>query len=976
MKRMKRFVALFMAVCMLNLSGSFSGLSLVTKAASGDADYYEYSDYVSADASGNGSVSVTITGVKNTTTDIAVPDEYVSGEATYQVTKLLGLKYASGEAKDNKLNVISFSGAIPEIAEDFDVSYYSAKVLKEYASGDAYEKLCQKFGTNKVYEVSRIDNAVMLVTVPTDYKKTFAEVKNAMTVKDLADNADIKGSVSFNFYEDEALTKGLSESSAVVSGKTYYYKATTSGYEDVTGAFTLSADTFTVESGNVTLTCKDISEKTENAEKRAKIVGAQYKNGYALNKADIYNIPKTVKDSTTNTEYKVTSIGANAFVNAYFTSYYIPDSVATIESGAFTADYNDKNALLLRFEATTKEALPSVQGSYNATRFGVVFNSNMAGDDNGRNQITDGWKNEKAGGLSINNRYYVGNPAGDKILFGGKITAADSALYTQHLSDVAISVSDTVDFQTGDAVTVTGGWNNTGYAFSFVDGAKDHDYTYGADGYANQITGKKHITPFCADGFSYDFNNGTLAVSAYDGSKDATGAKTEVTVPVSETDATGAVYAVTGVSGNFSKNWDLKKINLGDNISVIGEGAFNNCKYLEINVTTTNPTLLTVNGFLYSKDMTRLIAAPSANGTTFLPEGIQIIGDYALYNNKRIQTLVIPSTVVKIGESKNARCFQGCDQLETIKFCNSANITTLTFMGSVFGGALKEIYVPVGTTAAYETALKNSGVWYNATIKEWYPTTSNILTLSNFDEVTVTPTDTTKTYTWTSDNTSLVVATPSADTKSAKIHAVNYSGIANVTAVAPDGTSTSWQVTVNIGANLANPYAVDAYTLTTTKTKVTMGVKSGKKVDKAVITVSASNGSAITLTSAKTSKKKVATVSVKGNKVTIKAGKKKGKANITVTDSLGKTAVIAVTVKAAPKKLTLKKKSVTIKKGKTYAIGVKNTASAKLTYKTSKKKIATVTSDGIVKAKKKGTCKITVTTYNGKKATLKVKVKK
>ncbi len=106
--------------------------------------------------------------------------------------------------------------------------------------------------------------------------------------------------------------------------------------------------------------------------------------------------------------------------------------------------------------------------------------------------------------------------------------------------------------------------------------------------------------------------------------------------------------------------------------------------------------------------------------------------------------------------------------------------------------------------------------------------------------------------------------------------------------------------------------------------------------------------------------------------------KKKGSATITATLADGTKLTCKVTVKKAPKKISLAKKSVTLKKGKTYKIKVKlpaNTASYKITYKTSSKKVATVDTAGKVTAKKKGKATITVTTFNKKKATLKVTVK-
>ncbi len=125
----------------------------------------------------------------------------------------------------------------------------------------------------------------------------------------------------------------------------------------------------------------------------------------------------------------------------------------------------------------------------------------------------------------------------------------------------------------------------------------------------------------------------------------------------------------------------------------------------------------------------------------------------------------------------------------------------------------------------------------------------------------------------------------------------------------------------------------------------------------------------------KSSAPKIVSVSKKGR---IKA-KKKGKATITVMSSNGKKATCKITVKKAPKKIAFRKKSLTLKKGKSTTLKVKlpaGTASRKLSFSSSKKSVASVTAKGRVTAKKAGTAKITVKTYNKKKAAITVKVKK
>ena len=117
----------------------------------------------------------------------------------------------------------------------------------------------------------------------------------------------------------------------------------------------------------------------------------------------------------------------------------------------------------------------------------------------------------------------------------------------------------------------------------------------------------------------------------------------------------------------------------------------------------------------------------------------------------------------------------------------------------------------------------------------------------------------------------------------------------------------------------------------------------------------------------RSSNKKVATVSANG---TVKA-KKAGKVNITVQVGNYKQ-VVKITVKKPTMKLT--KASAKLKKGKKVTIKVKAAPVSKVTFKSSNKKVATVSSKGVVKAKKKGTAIITVK-CNGITKKFKVTVK-
>lgn len=124
------------------------------------------------------------------------------------------------------------------------------------------------------------------------------------------------------------------------------------------------------------------------------------------------------------------------------------------------------------------------------------------------------------------------------------------------------------------------------------------------------------------------------------------------------------------------------------------------------------------------------------------------------------------------------------------------------------------------------------------------------------------------------------------------------------------------------------------------------------------------------------SKKSVATVDKNGK---ITATSKEGTAVITVTLASKKTAKVTVTVKMIrTTKLTKVPKTLSLTTGKKYTLKPVVTPSnsqEKVTYKSSNTKIATVSSTGVITAKKVG--KVTITIQSGKqKATVTLTVKK
>ncbi len=158
---------------------------------------------------------------------------------------------------------------------------------------------------------------------------------------------------------------------------------------------------------------------------------------------------------------------------------------------------------------------------------------------------------------------------------------------------------------------------------------------------------------------------------------------------------------------------------------------------------------------------------------------------------------------------------------------------------------------------------------------------------------------------------------------------------------------------------------------------LSLSLQKGKSTKAVKIKSSSPSGEKIS--SAVSNKKNVASVTVSKGVMKI-TGKKTGTATITVTSTSGATAKIKITVKKKVnvKKLKLSEKRITLKKGKKFKLALlKNpvTATNKIKWSSSNKKVATVNSKGVVKAKKKGKATITAKASNGKKAACKITVK-
>lgn len=214
-----------------------------------------------------------------------------------------------------------------------------------------------------------------------------------------------------------------------------------------------------------------------------------------------------------------------------------------------------------------------------------------------------------------------------------------------------------------------------------------------------------------------------------------------------------------------------------------------------------------------------------------------------------------------------------------------------------------------------------------------------------------------KTVVWSTNNASV------ATVSSGLVKAVS-AGTAVITAEA-DGKTASCTVVVN------KPAEIPVSSISVAPATATLKKGESTVLKAAVLPANATNPTVVWTSS----NVKVATVDASG-KVTAVSG---GSATITAAAG-GKSAVSKITVTVAVSKVKLNKTRISLNAKGSYALKAvitpEDATNNKVTWKSSNTKIATVSSKGVISAKKAGTAVITVKTSDGgKTATCKVTVK-
>ena len=111
----------------------------------------------------------------------------------------------------------------------------------------------------------------------------------------------------------------------------------------------------------------------------------------------------------------------------------------------------------------------------------------------------------------------------------------------------------------------------------------------------------------------------------------------------------------------------LKSVKLSTGVAKIDKNAFGSCSALqEIQVAKDNPNFSSLNGILYSKKQDTLVIYPAAktDAAYTIPSCVTSVAMYAFSENPYLETLTIPNSLIKVGDS----AFYNCKNLRAVSY--------------------------------------------------------------------------------------------------------------------------------------------------------------------------------------------------------------------------------------------------------------------------------------------------------------------
>ena len=155
---------------------------------------------------------------------------------------------------------------------------------------------------------------------------------------------------------------------------------------------------------------------------------------------------------------------------------------------------------------------------------------------------------------------------------------------------------------------------------------------------------------------------------------------------------------LTFLGGRSFQNCDsLTEVTLPASLTEVHQGGFGDCDSLQrILVAEGSETFTSVNGVLYSKDMTKLYICPGAKSGSFtVPDSVTAFGWRPFWGCRKLTEIRIPDTVSDLGNNT----FQFCTSLKEVNIPRSATQLPIScFYGCT---SLEEIVIPANITSLF-----------------------------------------------------------------------------------------------------------------------------------------------------------------------------------------------------------------------------------------------------------------------------------
>lgn len=164
---------------------------------------------------------------------------------------------------------------------------------------------------------------------------------------------------------------------------------------------------------------------------------------------------------------------------------------------------------------------------------------------------------------------------------------------------------------------------------------------------------------------------------------------TSVTIPSGVHSLYGSGFAFSG----------LTTITIPKTLVNIGNAVFEECYSLtEITVEEGNPNYISIDGVLFTKDLTKLMQYPCGKTDIFysVPHGVESIDAWSFAVNPYLKEVVLPDTVVAVGEF----AFYVCENLIDITVPSSVTQIDKGAFGWSYNRE-QEIYVPIDCFALH-----------------------------------------------------------------------------------------------------------------------------------------------------------------------------------------------------------------------------------------------------------------------------------